>query len=301
MARDKTVTGAIGAVPPPDAPVEQAQPLTDAYYAERAAKARQNERTLAPLVAQGPKPPIPTPTSAQVPNPSISALVADVFGTEDVPAIPHPSVETGSTQADVDQIDDFSAEDLKRMPAASNSESPARGILPNLVPETTGKKAIEGGWGDGGSDQYNPLNGEELRQIGEMLIEQVRAQMANDLRFSMALTYPKARIRASIEIECDLEDAATSVMIEKVHVPKGGEKGGTPMEIARQRADGVCFVVHALRQEFTPAGDVDGTPDGMRDELGVAKPRMTRLDASGYHQTVDIVSPGADVAALMRG
>jgi hypothetical protein len=95
-----------------------------------------------------------------------------------------------------------------------------------------------------------------------------------------------------LEVEATAEGSDTRFEIQKVHVPKNGQPGSTPLEIARQRADTICFVVQALRQEFD--GSTVTAPDTIRDEVGLPKMRKTRVEgAYGIQQTVDLPSESA--------
>lgn len=315
--RAKGVQGG-GAAPPPDAPVETAQPLqADAIRLARE-RASANEKTLPPFNppkrGAGPIAPPPTAPAVESVKPTATEdLISEVFGepvrVADRPDVvvagqgePIPPQDLG--QAEVDQMFDIlpelTAEDRARMPAASNSDTPARGLLPTITPPK-GPKEISGGFGDLGDAEYFPLTGEELRELVLAQFDTLAAQIRNDLRFSMALVYPRIRCTVRIEVEGHAEDNNAGFVIEKVRVPKDGDPGSTLIEVARTRADQVCFVVQSRRQEFTDAGEVDAPPDAIRDELGVTKPRKRMLETpGGGHTFVDVDLPGADVAALTR-
>ncbi len=306
-------------------------------------RARQNERELAPLKPPGKPltqeeanarlremglPEVPIPGSAPVSdrNVDVKELMSDFFGTDPVqstdpaptPVPDRPGMvvagqgtplgEMDPEQGLVDQLEDYppglSDEDRKRMPAASDSESPSRGILPDLVPKRLDKfEGIDrGGFGDMGEAQYFPLTGDELRDLVMALFDDIAARIRNDLRFSMALTYPRVRAVVEVRIEGAAEDKDGGFTIEKVKAPRNGEKGGTPMDVARLRADSICFVVSATRQEFTPEGESDRPPDAIRDELGLNRPRKTMITGPRGEQlgVVDIMHPGLDLHAVQR-
>lgn len=308
MGRKDEITGSAGSLAPPDAPQETALPIQPEALQAHLEQARKNEAVLKPF---NPKP------TTQPQQTNTQALMDAVFGKPPAVNMPDPgsppvrdvSVVPGQgsplpgmdpDQGQTDQLEDaipaLTDEDRKRWPAASEGESPSRGILPDLTPPK-GKKEITGGFGDSGEAQYYPLNGEELRQLVLALCDTVVAEIANDLRFSMGLVYPRAKVRIRVEVEGHAEDNNAGFVIEKVRVPKEGQPGSTPLDVARQRASDVIFVVSVGRQEFAEDGHSDAPPDAMRDELGLEKPRMTRLNGP-YGGIVDLPSP--DVAALTR-
>lgn len=323
MGKKSEITGG-GAVPPADAPVETAQPIQADALAHMQERARQNEKTLPPF---NPKPmggqggaPSASHAAAAAASPSASstgsdpALIADFFGSDaPVAAVEAPRVQPTAAippmnladQALVDQVEDMlpplTDEDRQRMPAASNTDSPTRGRLPDLTPPTGDKYEgiSRGGFSDLADAQYFPLDGSELKELVRALMDDLNARIENDLRFSLALWYPRVRAVVEIRIEGHADDADMGFTIPKIKAPKDGEKGGTPMEIARLKADEVCFVVQSFRQEFTPDGESDRPPDAIRDELRLPKPRKQILDTNGQQVFVD-VAMGSDVGALTR-
>ncbi len=298
--KDKTPTGAVGSVPPPDAPQERTQPLSSELLASQLAQARANERELAPFNPQ----PLPriAPSTPAVPTIATQAMIDDFFGS-DVPTVLPAVVEALplpiEIHPEVDQVEDYlpalSEEDLKRMPAASNSDTPAKGLLPNLTPPTGDKwEGIDrGGFSDPGESQYFPLQGNEIDAVIDDLFEQISKQNKNDLRFRVALTYPRARVRVTVEVEGVVEDNNAGVQIQKVFVPKGEEtKGNTPLEIARRHGNEVVFVVSKVRQEFDEEGRSDMPPDQIRDTLHLGKFRKTVVKQGGRHTHVDVLMQG---------
>ncbi len=314
------ITASVGAIPPPDAPVETAMPLTAEALAVHRAAAAANERPLKPF-APSPRPVGPPPaalspkmvTPTAVPpvatqNPELATLIEDVFGAVPDPA-PAPPELVANEQADVDQLVDvfpgvdelppLTDEDRARMPAASNSDGPARGILLNLTPPP--EKEITGGFGDLGDAQYFPMTGSEILELSKALIDDLVARIENDLRFSMALTYPRVRVTASLLIEGHAEDGDAGFEVTKIHQPKSGEAGSTPVEVARQHGDEIVFMVTSKRQEFTPNGDQELPPDAIRAELGLPRPHKRMIEnPSGAPSWVDVI-PGQDVMALTGG
>jgi len=326
------ITGKVGAAPPPDAPIESAAPLQPSTLEFQQQQARSNERTLPPFapkpmglvsgvvaaVRSAIMPPKAEPVApAPDPEPSrVQQLAEEFFGDEPylpvvqqqadaAPVSPfHDPMISGDVDQLVDVLPELTAEDRLRMPAASNSETPSKGLLPSLVPDTMPDKfdgISRGGFSDVNDAQYFPLTGEELRELVCALADTLIAQVRNDLRFSLALTYPRVRAVLRLEVEGAAEDKDGGFVIEKVFAPKAGTPGGTALEIARQRANQVCFVIQAVRQEFSEDGQSDQPPDAIRDELGLSRPRKTIIQGQGGQQfMVDIPSPGTDVSALTR-
>jgi len=329
------ITGG-GAKPPADAPVESAQPIQPETIAFQQDRARQNERELKPfappqrkvaVVGTGVTAAALVAANAQATKPDpTQALIDDVFGTEPTKAVsdvtapreqaprdlsvlpgqgqPVPALDP--MQGDIDQLSDvlpeLTAEDRARMPAASNTDSPAKGLLPDLTPPKGDKfdGISRGGFSDLNDAQYFPLQGDEAAELAYALADTLVAQIRNDLRFSMALVYPRIRMTLQLIVEGHAEDDNAGFVIQKIKAPKDGEKGGTPLEIAKLKADQVCFIIQAVRQEFTPDGESDQPPDALRDELGLGKPRKQLIETNGRQAFVDVVSPGSDMAALTR-
>lgn len=329
--------GSIGAVPPPDAPIETAQPLQQETIEFQRSQARANERELKPFnppgvvrrlasmvgLTTGGAPVAPAPAVPVAPRTATEDLIADVFGSDTPVAVLAPREHEDVTvvgqgtpipvfdpmiSGDVDQLQDYLPEltedEKARMPAASTSESPSRGILPDLTTKMAGDKwdgISKGGFSDVGDAQYFPLTGEELRELVVELCNQIVNQIRNDLRFSMALVYPRIRAIVEVRIEGAAEDKDGEFAIQKIKSPKAGEKGGTAWDIARMHADRVCFVMQALKQEFSEDGESEAPPDQIRSELGLSIPRKQVFQQPGGRQIfVDITSPGSDVSALTR-
>jgi hypothetical protein len=247
--------------PPVDAPYEVTQPVDNgallAEAAQRRAAAAErlgisaDERSLAPLNPPGdrqsPQPPADLPLRSAAPTAYV------------VPQTSNP------------------------MPAASGSDSPARGIPREIT--DPGKK-ITGGFGNTGEAQYYPLNGLELLVLVRSLMEQIDKRIENDLRFAMAITYPRVRARVVIEVDGYAESG--DFAIEKVDV-----REKTPIEVARQYGDRIAFAVVEKRQEFTDSGEVDAPPDLIRDELGLEKPRKQLIQMGAQRIVADIPIEGS--------
>lgn len=228
-----------GVEAPADAPREVSQPLTDDYYAQAQARARTNERQLEPLrVPTGPGP---------GPDPGLGGAPGEVKAPAPVQA------------AD------------PAYPAGSNSDGPSRGI-PGTAPRVARGRAplpVVGGFGEGPAEYY-PLDGREVKALVESLMDEVHAQMQNDLRFHLAVTYPRVRATVTVRIEGEADDAGVTIEKVKAH-------DRTAREVAEAHGDSVVFVITRARQEFDAAGEVDAPPDAMREALGLPVPHKRRV------------------------
>lgn len=166
----------------------------------------------------------------------------------------------------------------KHLPAASNTDSPSRGI-PTITPE----KRITGGFGDTGEAQYYPLDGSELRALVNALMDGIHARIEDDLRFNLAVTYPRCTARVVVEIEAYGQDQTMTV--EKVMIPPHER---TPMEVARLYGDQIVFCVVAERAEMTEDGQSLAPPNQTREELQLPIPRKTAVDTPGGRMIVDV-------------
>ena len=233
--------------PPAHAPREVSSPQI-APTAEQRDAARRNERALQPLDYSTQQAPVDVPKQV-VPRPVQSVLPA------------RPPVEERSHQ-----------------PAASNSDSPSRGI-PREIDDPG--KIITGGFGFSGPAQYFPLTGDELKLAVQDMMDKLNARIMNDLRFSMAVTYPRARVVLSLTFKGYTEAEPHEIRSEFVH-----EK--TPEDIARAGgAVASTFEIAETIQEFDDEGNPDNPPDRVRDTLGIEKPRKQSVDMAGERHIVD--------------
>lgn len=175
---------------------------------------------------------------------------------------------------------------LTHQPAASNTDSPSRG-LPTGIADPG--KQITGGFGDAGDAQYFPLDGSELRELVRGLMSVIDEQLTHDLRFSMAITYPRVTARVIVEVEAyaaggDGGQYDPGFVIQRVIVPHDK----TPIAIARARADQVCFVIMANRVEMNAAGESISPPNQLRQELGLAVPRKQAVSTPTGRVIVDL-------------
>lgn len=167
-------------------------------------------------------------------------------------------------------------------PAASDTDTPSRG-LPTAIADKN--KQITGGFGLAMDAQYFPLDGAELREVIYALLGKIHDQLRDDLRFTLATTYPRVTARVVVEVSAYATDQ--SFQITRVAV----DHKKTPLEVAREYADEVCFVVMASVDEMTPEGESVLPPDKMRKELRLARPHKQAIDMPGGGRSfVDIKS-----------
>lgn len=175
--------------------------------------------------------------------------------------------------------------DRSHQPAASQTDSPSRGI-PQPIADPG--KVITGGFGDAGEAQYYPLDGSELKELVRHLMDELNSRIEDDLRFHIAITYPRIRARVIIEVEGYAQEHGFQIQREIAR-----EK--TPVEIARLHGDQVVFALVALRQEFDQEGTAENPPDRMRDELQIPKPRKQYVGTGMARSLVDTVEPAKEL------
>jgi hypothetical protein len=91
-------------------------------------------------------------------------------------------------------------------PAASSTDSPARGIpRPSYDPG----KMITGGFGEPAEGQYFPLTGEEIKVAVFDLFDQLVSRIQHDLYFGIAMTYPQARVTVMVTLHAGEEPQTT--------------------------------------------------------------------------------------------
>ncbi len=306
--------------PPADAR-EVTQPLTAEARAVPASHAG-NEKTLAPLtyadsagapvpVTSAPVPVVPVTTApvAPVETSAPSAVRPPVPGALGVPGVvaaqpviidtegavgPGPVPDSvfnvtpaapprDTPSAPVPPVPAIIAPPEAYQPAASNSESPGRGVMrhdPDPLHRPTG------GFGPAPSTEYHALNGAEVREVVFKLLDEIAAQIPNDLRFSHALTYPRIECRVTVDVVTYPPEGA--VRITKI-APE--PKGQAPREVALARADECCFVVMAERREQDAQGHPVDPPDKLRDEVNLPRPHKHLVGTGQSRQLVDRDSP----------
>lgn len=225
---------------PADAPREVSQPVSAEWEAQAAERAARNARQLAPLV-------VPT-------------------GPPTVPLVP---AELGVVQAP--KAVQAAPGSEPYYPAGSEGESPTRGIpgRGSMAGRSRAPLPVVGGFGEGPAEYY-PLDGREVRILVEKLLEEVRAQIQNDLRFHLAVTYPRLTATVTVRVEGEADDAGVTVEKRMAH-----ER--TARDVAEAHADSVVFVIRRQRREVDEAGESETPPDALRDELGMARPAKRRL------------------------
>lgn len=289
-----------------DLPVYAPKPMTDAMMASflgksveeiQAMRVRAGELLGVPAAPASPAPPVvpaplvdptgrpvsslrlapakPAPVVVPVPVEATSEPVAEPVAAPIVEPAPEPTPAAGSLAAAARAVHTrppvTAAEPYR--PAASDTDSPARG-LPTAIPDPG--KQITGGFGDLGEAQYFPLDGLEAGRVASKLLQAILDRIPDDLRFSLAATYPRVRIRAMLEVECFAADH--SFQIVKIQVPPH-EK--TPLDVARQYGDQVVFCLVEQHVEMTEAGESITPPNAARQDLGLPIPRKRAVDLPG--------------------
>lgn len=163
-------------------------------------------------------------------------------------------------------------------PAASDSDSPARGVPKPIDDEG---KRITGGFGDPIEAQYIPLSGDELAAVVGRQLDEIKARLEDDLRFSMAVTYPRVRARVIVQVEAYAQAGFEIVKLAPEHTK-------TPLQLARERADEVVFVLVSEREEMTDAGESVTPPNAMRTDAGLAIPGKRQIETPAGRMLVDI-------------
>lgn len=166
-------------------------------------------------------------------------------------------------------------------PAASNTDSPARGA--SVARTTQSGLPIGGGFGDLGEAQYFPLTGDEAGKVAISLLQALIARIPDDLRFSMAATYPRLTMRAVLEVQAFGNDHG--FLIEKRQVPPHTK---TPLDVARAHADEICFVVIESHVEMTEDGESVTPPNAARVAQGLPVPRKQSVATPGGRLLVDV-------------
>jgi hypothetical protein len=261
-----------GGMAPPEH-VEISQPIQPHVIEEWASKAAANEKALQPLHFEKPVEGAVAPAKLESP-----VAGKDIGGLDPF----YQGLGRQTRQPTKTADDDIKA----RAPAASDTDSPTRGV-PGTAPVPAGRKrpplAVTGGFGDTGGGQYFPLNGDELKTLIEALMDEVYARMQNDLRFSIAICYPRVTAKVQIVVSGEFDAEHLQFPIEKVFV-----HDQTPIEVAEGLGDSFVFCVTAQRREFGEQNEVETPPDAMREELGLPRPRKQAVQGPTGRQTVDI-------------
>jgi hypothetical protein len=99
----------------------------------------------------------------------------------------------------------------------------------------------------GEQGEYFPLDGSELREVVLAKLDELVATLGRDLRFTIATTYPLARVTVTIHIECDQPDQTFT--LTAVH----DEARGMPPDLAREQ---LGLAVPRKQAIQTPTGTV---------------------------------------------
>lgn len=237
-----------------------------------------------PAQIVGPQTPAPAPTHAPaiptvnrqaLQRPPTHASSTDLRQT----ALRHAAERDAEVQQAVETNQPY-------RPASSAGDTPSRGLP---MPVADPGKQIAGGFGAAMDHQYYPLDGSELRELVRGQMSVIDAQMENDMRFSMALTYPRVRTRVTVEVIAWIEDDPKfdqSFTIEKV---RAVEK--TPVEVARQRADECVFVLMNDRREIGADGTTtENAPNQTRRDLALPIPMKQAIETPQGRLIVDLPS-----------
>jgi hypothetical protein len=206
----------------------------------------------------------PEAPSAPAPGQSVSEITLVPPAPAAPPAVVDPAIAAAAELAEL----------RKTRPAASNSDSPARGI-PKPVADPG--KQVTGGFGDVGEAEYFPLDGLELKAVVESLMDAVHARIQDDLRFSIAITYARVTARVVVEIEAHASDTSFQIVKKFDHLK-------TPLEVARAHGDEIVFAVSADHAEMLPDGTSVHPPNATRMALGLEVPRKQIVPGPGGTQ-----------------
>lgn len=195
----------------------------------------------------------------------------------DIPRVIVPPVVEGSKLAAAARA----ANDARirtSQPAASNTDSPSRGIP---TQQTDPGKQITGGFGAAADQQYFPLDGSELREVVLGLMDKLAAQLTNDLRFSPALCYPRVRARVIVSIDCYAKEMS-------FELPKAADHLKTPLAVAiAQGAEPGEMEIEAGVGEYAEDGGTETSTNKMRRDLGLEVPMKQRIQTPTGFATID--------------
>lgn len=286
--------------PPPGAPVETSKPLTPEYQAASLAAAQAHEKDLppaplgpamqkamasaaaaqsltkGPVQAAPPAMPPTAPSGSSLGGPVPPSEGPAVGGTAVAGApqteVPAPSATPVPTPVPVPT--GLSPHALPVLPPDATPEEiadpvvnarPARG---QPKPVTDPGKQITGGWGPqaagmGFAAQYYALDGSEIAALAATLMEDLKRQMAADLRFHLAMCYPQAAVKVTVEVA-------------------GSEPGAAINDVA--------FTIQSRIALFTATMmDTPDTPaDALRDQAGLIKPFKRLVQTPTGNHIVDM-------------
>jgi hypothetical protein len=260
MAKED-ITGGM-APPPPGAPHEVAQDLSPELIALQHRQAMQHEQELRPLTYD-------QPGESLAPKP--------VFESSAEKNLQMTLRLAAQQRAE--------GREPNRMPAESDTDSPSRGMP---TPSSDPGKQITGGFGEPLEAQYFALDGHELKLLVQKLLKDLSARLENDLRFHVAITYPRVRVVVSVAVDGWAVEAG-------FHIEQGAEHLKTPVDVAlASGAEPISFEEVAIRREFDEEDQPENPPDRIRDELRIEKPRKQAIYEGGRRQIVDRVADLGD-------
>lgn len=282
------VESRVGIEPPPEAPREPTQPLRadagtiidkDGQAHRPIDKARANERELAPLTYRDP----------------VAQAAAELAGTSSPGVVQAPApVKPAVVAASAKPAD-------PTMPAASNSDSPSRGIPGTAHSPHRAKDPLEvtGGFGGGGGE-YFALDGTEVRTCVEQLLDELIQQAENDVRVVALTADTVAEIRIALAVTADTGDqkvdlvgsggnpdgdlvAAIQAVLDAFHASVVGDLrlgiacsypqyGVTLTLTVKAHAEDPGFTLSKHRREEDEHGITETPPDALRQELGLPIP-----------------------------
>lgn len=195
---------------------------------------------------------------------------------DDAPPLSAEEIDANAAAAELAEIQ-------KTHPAASNTDSPSRG-MPRRDPRAG--LDIKGGWGDANAGaQYFALSGDDLKTIAQQMLLELHDRIDNDLRFSIALVYPRVSVRATLHIH-GFAGGPQSFEIERVRPADVAGPGGSPSpeSVAAALADEVVFTLIAERREVDDEGDSVAAPDQLRNEFGIQRPGKHVVSGAGNNK-----------------
>lgn len=276
---------------PTDAPA----PTLDPFYAKLGGHAVSID---APPIATA-----PVPVVRRVKRPTVASATPEDRAPQpqgDIPPVPQqppqaladpaPGVAAGAVDPLAPVILPVAAlsdEDRARMPAASDSDSPAAGV-PRAGASRPGKE-ITGGFGAPAQLQYFALNGKELLTLLDQQLSAIYQRCENDLRFNEGLCYPRVTMRVVVEVRGFVSD--NDFTVERLQLPDAPEVTRNPIEFCREVADEVAFVLLEEMRETDDAGASVTPPGQVRAELGLPQPGKRRIKQGAAGSTfVDVVT-----------
>lgn len=223
------------------------------------------------IVGEAPSPTNGTPSAIpDAVDPATAPASATTPATSQLPLQP-PSLST------------LAAEDLTRMPAASDTDSPTRGIPRQILPRG---KEITGGFGDARALAYFALNGQELLALLDQQLGALYDRCKDDLRFNEGLCYPQVTLRVVVEVRGFVQDG--NFTVERLLPADHEACARNPIAFCREVAEEVGFVLIQQHQETTAEGQPVTAPAEVRATLGLPQPGKRRVKQGAGSAFVDM-------------